>query len=106
MKLFQNVRSNFEKMGIDSYQTNQVQSFNGKVPLILLCLVIMFISTTAAVVLKATAIFEYAICFYFNATRSTVMAIYLIYLFKMSKITKFIENSERFIEKSEWYLDK
>lgn len=115
MKLFQNVRSNFEKMGIDSYQTNQVQSFNVKVALILLCLVIMFISTTTVVVLKATAIFEYAICFYFNATRSTVMAMW-VFNFEIGMrhdstssiiiYNKVVKKIERFSELANYLLMK
>lgn len=100
MRLFQNVRTHFETMGIYSVQTNQAQPFNSKISLILLYFLITLISTTACVVFKASAVFEYAIGFYFCNSRLTALAVYLIIWLQMPNIIKFIGNCEQFIEKS------
>lgn len=102
VKLFQNVLTYFEAMGIYSLQSDQAQSYNGKKLLIPLSLAIMFTSTSAFLVFKAAAVFEYAICFYFGITRPTAVAIFLILSFQMPNIIKFIENCEQFVNRSEW----
>lgn len=102
MKLFQNVRAYFETMGIYSYQTNQAQSFNGKILLILLPLLVMFTSTSTFLIFKASDTFEYVSCLYWCITRPTAMAVYLIFWFQMPKIIKFIGDCEQFVEMSEW----
>lgn len=106
MRLFANVRSYFIAVGIYSHHTNQAQPLNAKVLLISLFFVIVFMSTTAFVIFKATDIFEYAICFYFGITRPAAMAIHLTFFFQMPRIIKFIRNCEQFVKTSGWLLAK
>lgn len=101
MRLFQNVRTYFETIGIYSQQTNQAQSINLKIPLLSLSTIVMFVSTSAYLIFKATAVFDVAICFYWSITRPTTLAIYLTIWLQMPQIIKFIGNCERFVNKSE-----
>lgn len=101
MKLFRNVRTYFDTMGIYCHQTNQARSLNVRILLLLSPIIVMFITTLAFLVFRATAAFEYAICFHFNITRANALVTCLIMHFQMPKITKFIEKCERFIERSE-----
>lgn len=90
-------------MGIyspESPETNQAQSFNPKILLISLSLIIMFTSTSAFVVFEAAAVFEYAICFYFCITRPIALAVYYVIWLEMPQIIKFIGNGEQFITMS------
>lgn len=101
MRIFQNIRQYFEAAGTYSQQTYQAQPFNAKIALILLFFIIIFMSTSAFFVFKATDMFEYAICFYFGITRPTAIAIYLTIWIEMPQTIQFIENCEQFVEASE-----
>lgn len=100
MKLFRNVQSYFDTIGIYCLRTNRARSFNVRFLLLLSSIVITFMSTAAFFVFKASATFEYAVCFYFNITRANSLILVLIIFFKMPKIIKFIGKCERFIERS------
>ena len=71
--------------------------------LYLLCFAQFFISTTAYLWFQANSMTEYGLVFFTCISIALSFTYYLTELWRINKILNYIENCERFIEKSEYY---
>lgn len=104
IKLFKFIQKANREIGIHPSHSNQIsRRINSKVWFIILCHADFFISSAANLVFEANSMIEYGIACYTCSTAVFSVATYLISFWQMENILKFIENCERFIEKSKCF---
>lgn len=106
IKLFAFYKKYNQVIGTDSSpppnQNHQHQTLDAAKPIIVaICLGQFFISTAAFVLFEAKTIYDYGITFFAILSMILTIFTYLIPFVQMRRILKFIENCEKFIEKSE-----
>lgn len=104
IKLFQLFQKIQQSIGIDPAPTNQKAhistiSIRG---IFVICDAQWMFSMTAFFVIAANSMFEYGLSFLWIITAWTYLVIYLILTQQSQNTLKFIENCERFIEKSKY----
>lgn len=98
IKLFQFIQRTYQTFGIYPLQSNQNGSaINLRKFGFLFNLVQFFLSTTAYLLIEANSLNKYGMGFYTSIT----IAVFSFF-WKMKNISNYIENCERFIEKSEY----
>lgn len=103
IKLFKFIQKSYQEIGIHSSHSDQnCRSINLKVWFILLCHAHFFISSAANLVFEANSMIEYGMACYTCSTTVFSIVTYLISFWQMENILSYIENCERFIEKSEY----
>lgn len=100
LKLFEFVRRHYGILGIYSAQPNQSRSCNLRKKIVLLCMILVFISTTAFILFEAKSIEEIGASFTAFFMELFVMIFFIINIRKISEIINSIEMMEKFIEKS------
>lgn len=99
--LFKFTQKAYQDIGIIPFQTNQKRSFVNSKNLFFLYLFAVSIASSAAYLLfEACSIIEYGMVFFTCTTVVLIFIEYLIILWQMENILSYIENCERFIEKS------
>lgn len=111
IELFKFIRKTYQDIGFLSPQSNRNGSFfNTKNWLHLFCVTISFLSTTAYLLFEAAAMTEYGVAFFVATSILLAIIKYSIICWQMENVLSYIENCERFIEKSEYrsagWLDK
>lgn len=103
IELFSFIQKVYQDIGIFPPKSNQSPKshINLKNWFILFCLVQFFIST-AAFLFHANSMIEYGMVFFACTTTVLSITVYLIIVWQMKNILKYIENCERFVEKSEY----
>lgn len=99
IKIFQFVQKCNQTFGI--YSNQKCDSFNSTKIVILISFALFMLTTAAFLLFKAKSMFEYGFVFFLLATVTNATAIYLIFICTSRNASKFIENCERFIGKSE-----
>lgn len=101
IKLFQSFLEIHKFIGIHSSQPNQKQwSFNSRNEIFLIISAEFAFSTAAFCVFDATSMFDYGFASYIIITIVTSIIIYLLFVWEFDETLDFVENGERFIEKS------
>lgn len=100
IKLFQFIQRTYQLFGIYPLQSNQNRSpINWRKFGFLFNLVQFFLSTIAYLLIEANSLNKYGMGFYTSIT----IAVFSFF-WKMENISNYIENCERFIEKSEYEI--
>lgn len=103
IKLFKFTQKAYQGIGIYPPESNQSRSrINAKNYFFLVCQAQYFITTAAYLLFEANSMIEYGMTFFTCTTVITVIALYTILLGRMQNILNYIENCDRFIEKSEY----
>lgn len=103
IKLFSFIQKTYHDTGINPPTCNQNRSsINSKNWIILCCLTLILLPSTAYLLLEANSLIEYGMAFFICVTVIGLFIVYLIPLWESKTIFNFIENSEQFIEKSEF----
>lgn len=101
IKLFRSVQIFFEAMGAPPPTWNKTYQFTN--------LNFLFFSSSMGftlfiliiyVIFRAASVFDYGIGFYGSITMLAALTLLTIFVWKMKKILKFIEHSEKLIERS------
>lgn len=101
VKLFTFIKKTFRIIGISPPQSNQKHnSINSKNWIFLLCLVQLCIATVGYFFTEANSIMEYGMVFFNAITAIETIILYLIFIWQMKNILNYIENCEKFVEKS------
>lgn len=102
IKLFQFIQKYYRAIGIHKPESNQVdrQSFNSINWFFFLNVIPMLIATTAFFLYKAESMFEYGLSVYYVFSLTFGEIFYVLPIWQTENLSKFIENCERFIEKS------
>lgn len=105
IKLFLVAQNYFEAMGFyaSPSQPNQICSLNRKNLYYILVPAIIGISIVAFMSSKAQSVYEYGISFFIIITIMTLIAYYMVILFKMGKLLNLVGQYEEFIEKRKWF---
>lgn len=100
IKLFKITQQICRNIGIfppESNQNRTLTRFNYWA--ILLSLVQLFISSAAYLMLEANSLMEYGIVFYSCTTLGFCFFLYLVFIWQVEIISKYIRDFEKFIEK-------
>lgn len=100
MKLFRKARSLFQFVGIRPPETIQ-GPYNLRILMTLFCLAPCTFCSSTFLFSKAETFTEYAESFYFSSTLYMNTTVFLINVWKMKQLFKFISNLEHGIQKSE-----
>lgn len=106
IKLFKFTQKLYRNIGILPPKSNpRISSpINLKNFLFLLCLTQFFTSTVAYLWFDVHSMTQYGVTFYSCTSIAFAITLYVILLWQMENILKYIQNCERFIEKSEYLL--
>lgn len=105
--LFRFLRKFYRAVGIHPSQSDQNYcSFNRKNVVFCLCLVPSTIATAAFFLFKAESISDFELSLFFLPCCLLCLALYLILIWQIGKILKFIEDCEEFIERSMCWAPK
>lgn len=103
IKLFKFIQKSFQGIGIYPPQLNQTHNpINPTFWLNLFCHAQFFVSSTAYLLFEADSMIEYGLVFFIDATVIGCFIFYLISFWETKAIFNYIENCERFVEKSEY----
>lgn len=102
IKLFQSVQKFQRIQGIYPLQPHQRTPFNGKNLLILFCVAQMFLSASAFFIFKAQSMYEFGLTLYASLTEVLTFVCITTTLWKIVEVSKFIENTENFVNKSKY----
>lgn len=100
LESFQAVKKFFHMMGIYSPEQNPNSSFNAKMFIILLVLIISFIQTVGVLLFKAKTIFDYGIAFYASITILGAVTVDALIIWKRVYFFTITEKFDAFIGKS------
>lgn len=106
IKLFRFIQKTYQAIGVFPPKSNQNRSpINFKDWFFIFCEVLFFISTAAHLFFEANnSMIEYGLIFFTCTTSIFCIVTYLILFWQMKNILNFIENCERFVEKSKYRL--
>lgn len=104
MKLFQSICRFHQLMGIYSLKSNQTYSFNWKIAMYYLTMVLTLTSLVAFMQFQAQSEMDVGNCFYGLLTQSGLCWYFSATIREMPNILKYIEDSNGLIEKSKWNL--
>lgn len=65
----------------------------------------MMIATIAYLIFEVSSMFDYGFAFFMLTGSSNIIAIYLIFIWKLKSTLEFIEHCEEFIERSKYYAE-
>lgn len=106
IKLFKFVQKIYQFIGISpskfKERSRRGRIINAKNWFIIGCHVQYFLSTVAYLLFEANSMIEYGMVFYTCTTVPLSLVLYLILIWTMESFSNYIENCERFIEKSEY----
>lgn len=102
IKLFQFMQKHYRAIGIQPHELNQIDHsfFNTKNWILFICLIQLIITILAFLLFKARSMFELGLSVCFLLGLSAAGIFYIIYIWQIDNISKFIENCEKFIERS------
>lgn len=100
VKLFQSVRKSYETMGIYSSKSNRFSTFNWKIFLIALFIILMLISVVSFFIFKAKSIQDIGISCHLCLSEITTLNNFLLTVWHVPKIFNLIKHCEKFIENS------
>lgn len=101
IKLFQFVQKFHRFIGIYPREPNQKHSTNWTQATCLISYAQYLCTTSAFLLFEANSLFDFGFVFFTLAAVVNCIAIYLIFIWQSQNTYEFIENCERFIEKSE-----
>lgn len=108
IQLFQFVRKFHQTIGIRLSQSNQNQKqssiISARAIIFFICTAQLILTTVAYLVFEAKSMLEFGFTFYMVITEVNCVVIYAIFIWQSKNTSKFIENCEVFIEKSEQHL--
>lgn len=103
IRFLQFVQKFYRIIGIDPSQRGQNQrSTNSTQKFFLIGSAQSMFTTAAFLMFEATSIFNYGYAFYILISIINSATIYVIFILRSGNTSKFIENCERFIAKSEY----
>lgn len=101
VKFFLFIQKYYNAVGIHSPQTNQTRcSFNRKNVIFCVCMMQLMLSITAFLLFKAKTVLDFGPSIFFLLCLILGITSYLIPIWQMGNLSKFIENCEAFIETS------
>lgn len=100
--LFQFIRKSYHLLDIDLDQSQKNHQFNLKILLTLLCMILVFVATSAFILFEAETTQDYGACFTAFFMEVFITIFFIINLVKMPKIINLIEMMESFIEESKY----
>lgn len=102
IELFKFIQKNYQAIGIYPPGTNMnCHSINAKKWLIIFSLGQMFITSLIYLFVEAHSMIEYGMTFHTCGALVLSIIVYSILFWQMENILNYIENCERFVEKSE-----
>ena len=101
IKLFQFIQKYYRFVGIVKPESNQIRhSFNRINWLIIFCYGQTTVSTIAFLLFETKSVLDFGTCMYYLMSEFVSGSFYLIPIWKIGKLSNFIENCEAFIETS------
>lgn len=100
MKILQNVQNYFAMLGIRSSNSLQQHPFNMKNSVIFLIFTVLFFMSHIFLFCKASSLAEYADGLYQCVTGDFIHIDFVIHIYIVTKLVKFIDNFEKVIQKS------
>lgn len=102
IKLFQFIQKYYREIGIHPRVPHQInwRLFNAKNWMLLICLIQLIIPTMAFLFFEANSTLDCGLSTYFLLGLSAGGIFYVIYIWQIDNISKFIENCETFIKQS------
>lgn len=102
IKLFQFMQKHYRAIGIQPHELNQIDHsfFNTKNWILFICLIQLVVPTLAFVLFKVTSMLDFGLSMCFLLGLSVCGVYYIIYIWQIDNISKFIENCELFIKQS------
>lgn len=101
MKIFKSIQNNFAVLGVCASQTRERSSINLKNSIAFVLLLLNFCSQAMCFIFSAQSFEEYTVCIYAFLTLLMFQFEFVMHIWKMKQLFKFIENFEHLIESSE-----
>lgn len=104
IKLFQYIQKHYRAIGIHPNESNQIKRhfFNKKNWILVIGLVQLIVPTLAFLLFDVESMLDFGLSVYFLLGFSFCLIYYIICIWQVENISRFIENCEIFIEQSKF----